>query len=340
MNREKLDALIAENYISARKHPELDLWIYNYTPKCQYEANWNDITIRCRGLIMDENSNIVANPFPKFFNLGEQGITIDTLPQELPQITEKLDGSLGISYRYNDSQIGIATRGSFSSEMAIWATEWMQEKGFSVADFKENHTYLFEILYHENKIVVDYDREELVLLAVRNIKTGEELNHFEEAERLGITPVKQFNFTLSEAIERLQSLRGTEQEGFVVKYSNGLRIKLKCEDYVKIHRALSSFSKKHVIEAMVENRIENFISALPDEIFNEAKEIIHETEEQKDEIINSARETVNKVKEIATRKEQAQVILQSKYPKVAFALLDNRDTNAERIALNIILKNI
>jgi len=47
-------------------------------------------------------------------------------------------------------------------------------KGIKIGDrwyltpFEEGYTYLFEIIYPENKIVVNYDYSGLVLLAVRN----------------------------------------------------------------------------------------------------------------------------------------------------------------------------
>ncbi|MFB9080967.1 hypothetical protein ACFFWB_26745 [Flavobacterium procerum] len=63
--------MISANYVRVNKHPEQDLYIYNYTQNAQFERVWNEITIACRGLILDKDLNVVARPFPKFFNLGE-----------------------------------------------------------------------------------------------------------------------------------------------------------------------------------------------------------------------------------------------------------------------------
>ena len=35
--------LIKDGYISERKHPECDYFIYNYTQKTQYEQFWNEL---------------------------------------------------------------------------------------------------------------------------------------------------------------------------------------------------------------------------------------------------------------------------------------------------------
>ena len=336
IDRNKLNKLIAEHFISVRKHPQLHLWIYNYTPKCQYHRVWNEITTKCRGLIMDSHDRIVSNPFSKFFNLGEEGMTLENLPSEIPQITEKVSGSLGILYDNMDSP-AISTRGSFESPMAVWGTMWLSEKGYKISDFKREYTYLFEILYKENKIICNYNIEELVLLAVRHTISGNEVSHIEEAERLGITPVKVFNLSIKKAITMLDGMKGEEQEGFVVKYNNGLRIKLKCEDYIRIHRIISGFSQKHIIEAM-ENGNAMFLNELPDELHNEAKAIISEIEEKRQTIMNSAKMVAEKAKRLETRREQALLILHSEYPSVSFSLLDDKPENAENAVWTVIKK--
>ena len=71
MDLKKLNDLISENYVMYQKHKNAELYIYNYTNACQYAGNWNEITTMCRGLILDNQGNIVARPFNKFFNIEE-----------------------------------------------------------------------------------------------------------------------------------------------------------------------------------------------------------------------------------------------------------------------------
>ena len=176
-----------------------------------------------------------------------------------------------------------------------------------------------------------------MLLAVRHTATGNEVSHTEEAERLDITPVKIFNLSLNEAITMLDSMKGENQEGFVVKYNNGLRVKLKCEDYVRIHRIISGFSRKHIIEAM-ENGNDMFLNELPDELHSEAKAIINEINEKRQMIMSSAKAIAEKAKKLKTRKEQALLILQSEYPSVSFPLLDDNFENAKNAVWSVIKK--
>lgn len=135
--------MINEKYISKRKHPTADLYIYNYTAKAQYDWVWNEATEQCRGLIMDGTGNVIARPFRKFFNLDE-GTVLPLVPFE---VAEKLGGSLGILYWVGDEPY-IATRGSFESDQAVEAKRILDAKYRDAAmTLDRDLTYLFEIVY-------------------------------------------------------------------------------------------------------------------------------------------------------------------------------------------------
>lgn len=175
----QLQTAIDEGYVRTQRHPELPLVIYNYTEKAQYEYAWNTVTMQCRGLIVDDDGEVVARPFPKFFNYGDTGGDVSPSYYHSPVVvTDKVDGSLGILWRYADTY-GIATRGSFTSPQAAWATKWFNKYAeYSAFDFE--YTYLFEILASWNRIVVDYDWEGLVLLGRVNIEYGFSDNNIPE----------------------------------------------------------------------------------------------------------------------------------------------------------------
>ena len=60
--------MVEDGYVNVNKHPDLPLYIYNYSKGCQAKHVWNDVTEACRGLIVDSNQNIIARPFKKFYN--------------------------------------------------------------------------------------------------------------------------------------------------------------------------------------------------------------------------------------------------------------------------------
>lgn len=68
----ELEKAIEENLIYRTQHPEYPYSIYKYSQACTYSSAWNEITIASRGLILhDETGEIIARPFPKFFNYSE-----------------------------------------------------------------------------------------------------------------------------------------------------------------------------------------------------------------------------------------------------------------------------
>lgn len=110
---DQLTALVAERFVSARRHPRFPLTIYNYTSKCASlkPSEWSEGLQDCRGLILTEDGQIVGRPFRKFWNYEQ---VLDSIPASEPfTIWEKLDGSLGVIANY-DGDLIVATRGSFS----------------------------------------------------------------------------------------------------------------------------------------------------------------------------------------------------------------------------------
>ena len=93
-----LNDYIERGLIIKQVHPTLPLSIYNYSRSCQYGGQWDDITLNCRGLVLDNEGNVIAKPFPKFFNYEEH--TTEEIPNELFDVYEKMDGSLGICFYY------------------------------------------------------------------------------------------------------------------------------------------------------------------------------------------------------------------------------------------------
>jgi len=329
----EMEHLISDGFVSKRQHPSLDLFIANYTARAQYTGNWTPLLLRLRGMIIDENYNIIKAPFQKFFNLNEK-LTIKDLPDSLPIITEKLDGFLTIMYPENGLP-AMTTRGSFTSSMAIWATKWLRNTGLTLDDFKSDFTYLFETiepaLCREQHLVIDYhDRAECVLLAVRNTATGVEINHIDEAKRLNLPFAIDYMGSLEDAVSEMGTMGGSTEEGFVVLYSNGLRIKLKCESYHHLHKLLSGLTPKRILEALIndgDEGIESMITGIPDESYTRVKDTIQKIRDEQQRIIDEAQNVYDSVKDLPSRREQAEAISKSKYKSVAFAILNSGDYN-------------
>jgi len=310
-----LKEMVENGLVSVQKHPKEDLYIYNYTNRVQYESLWNEITLQTRGLILDGEGNIVCRPFKKFFNLEEH--QEDEIPNEAFDVYEKMDGSLGILY-WVDNKPFIASRGSFISEQAARATEILYNKYQQTFDLIDKYsTYLFEIIYPENRIVVNYgDTEDLVLLSIINNLTGEE-----RLDDIGFPLVKKYD-----GVKDFRQLREKEEdnkEGFVIRFKNGFRVKMKYAEYVRLHRIITGVSNKAIWEYLSNgDSLELLLDRVPDEFYEWVKATEMSLKGQYTEILN---ECLKGYKELNTRKETALYFQTQKHPSVLFAMLDGKD---------------
>ena len=268
--RAELDSAVLNGYI--RTSRQGDLTLYCYTDQCVYNCMWNDVTKLARGLILSDENAIIARPFEKFFNAGELGIAIPDLPFET---YEKLDGSLIIIYWHND-RWNCATKGSLNSTQAQWAQAELANMDTSW--FQRDVTYLAEAIYHENKIVVPYNYEGLVLLGARIIATGEDIAYdvlYMLAQTHGWRIARRYQYShISELLAQTATLPATA-EGFVIRFLNGLRLKIKGDEYCRIHRLISKLTPLAMWEALATgDDMELIRKELPEEFWHDFDRIV------------------------------------------------------------------
>lgn len=308
--------LADEGYLQINKHPELPLMIHNYSQKTQYEKYWRQETLISRGLVTDFDGNIIARPFGKFFNLDEHIGLFGDLPEENFEVYEKMDGSLGIIFFYND-QLHIATRGSFFSDQAI-AAKAIFELKYGNLTLDKAHTYLVEIIYPENRIVVNYgDTSDLVLLGIMETKTGREIPLFD----FGLPNVKRYDGIRN--INEIRSIQADDREGFVIRFQSGLRVKVKFDEYVRLHRILTGVNSRVIWEELRAGRqLEGFLENVPDEFYAWVKKTVASLNESYEAIEKEAK---TQFKHFEDRKLAAEYYFkETKYPPIMFKMLDQR----------------
>jgi len=336
--------LIEDGYITERKHPDCNYFIYNYTAKTQYEGFWNEWTMQCRGLILDDRGNIIAKPFPKFFNIQEycDSSPLGTLPiksDEKFELFEKIDGSLGIQYQMPDGEWRIATRGSFESEQAKVATEILHRRyvpgGFF--EFRNGYTYLWEIIYPENRIVIDYGSIiDIVLLGVVNNLTGKEwdydftlCNFCGGTTRIDAIPLvrKYGEFTLNE----IPKIDEHNKEGFVLKTKNDFRVKLKFDEYRRLHKLITGVSTKTIWELLKDEKpIGDLLDRVPDEFYKWVKSVAQRLFTEYTSIAIFCKVYLSNIPDLTNAKEcgilsdVAKKISQHEYSSVLFAMWKNK----------------
>ena len=321
---ETLERYHKDGLLHKQTHPTLDLTIWNYSPKVQYERLWDEITLQCRGLVTNSKGVIVARPFKKFFNYEEY--RPEDIPNEDYVVYEKMDGSLGILFYYeyelsderryniwfnNNYETGmerffdpnnlpdydnsyyeptpktkgewvLATRGSFTSPQSKKGRQLLEKYDYS--KLHTEYTYLFEIIYPENRIVCVYDFEDLVLLGMIHTKTGNEVNiHNSDNEdirlnnlinNLGFKVVTLYK-TWGEGFDLLKEEISKDKEGYVVRFKNGFRMKIKGDEYVRLHRILTGFSNINIWEILKNGEdINEYLDSVPDEFDKWVKSVV------------------------------------------------------------------
>jgi hypothetical protein len=259
--------LLDQKYIKRQKHPTLDLWIYNYTHKTQFERYWNEWTLMCRGLILDGEGNVISRPFGKFFNESEPEFVAPV--GEAFEVSEKVDGSEGISY-FVDGKLHIASRGSFQSEQAMMANLILEEK-YPNVDLNSDYTYVFEIIYPQNRIVLDYgDMEDLILLAEIHTESGMEAMNVGSDSDFPTT--KKYAY---KSIAEMKTFDWEKSEGLCLRFiPSNIRCKIKFPTYVSLHKVVTGLNERGIWEILKGGgNVVDATEGAPDELFKWANSV-------------------------------------------------------------------
>jgi RNA ligase len=318
----RLDELVSQRLLTKSETVDSsgrNLVLYNYTDACTYAKAWTEDTLNARGTIYSKaTGELVAATFSKFFNLGENELSQrECFPWDKPwRAFEKVDGSLGTIYSTGDGGWAVATRGSFHSEQAKKATEMLSK--YDLSHISACTSLVVEIVYPANRIMVDYKGVEvLVLLAAFNgdrelpWKTVKSL-----AEITGMGLPKTYDVMgLGELLAVKEYCKWNEWEGWVIRFDDGQRVKIKCTDYLRAAKLKAHMGPLAVWEAMSVGGIEKYLEALPEELREDAESVHRALEGQMDvllAVVAGASVTLGipleGISDVAERKEKAMEI--------------------------------
>ena len=313
INMDECYELKENGFLQMKKHLEYPLYILNYTSKTQYQQRWCKELVHARGLIVTEDGEIIARPLPKFFNHHE--ITeLGELQKQNYELFKKMDGSLVIMFYYKDKCI-FCTRGSFISQQALKAKEIFKKK-YTDEDVNKECTYCFEVIYSQNKIVVDYGvLEDLFLISIIHTKTGKNVN----IDQAGFNTVQKIATNGVCYTEWIQH-NVVNEEGYVMRFiDDNLRIKIKFANYVEKHKG-KHLNIKRIKQSMKKMQTIN-LNTIPDEFYDEVKETINQMEElfkmKENEVL---KEYVKIREQNSTTRDLVETIKQSPLSKILFAI--------------------
>lgn len=244
---------------------------FKYTTNTVYSEDWDNVSLHARGIVFDyATGEVLARPFDKFFNLGEminvetgelkpiagyvkQHLGFDNLSGDYKhqkfRVMDKLDGSLGIAF-WTGVDWYVKTAGSFESDQAKWANDWF-DMLINPNVLDKSKTYLFEIIYDEDKHPIEYDFEGLVLLGIVDTKTGieEPLSEIlRVAKELNIRHADVIELDdFDKVVEYAKNLPKTK-EGVVITFENGFKLKVKGDEFLQLQRIFHYLTKDVIYE--------------------------------------------------------------------------------------------
>lgn len=243
---------------------------------------YNGLFNYCRSVVIDlKNESIVLAPQNKFFNLNQiEGSMLEDVQKRISkarkvEISNKLDGS-NQNGRYYNGEIVLSGSQALDPKQS-----WRLADGYSMLtdNYKKmmqmwsDYTFMYEYISQKDAHVVLYskDQEGLYLFGMRNVRNGLELP-YEVVLRIGkeynVKTTEIFDDTLEDIMSKVDDYTSDEKEGWVIGIqdmdNNIFKVKLKINDYVHMHHLLSKLTSPNlVIEAIAENKFDDFVSKVP-----------------------------------------------------------------------------
>lgn len=228
----------------------------------------------CRGLIFNMKGKVIARRMHKFFNIGEKLEThLDKIDFSQPHmLLDKLDGSMITPFLVHDelrwgTKMGITDVAAPVEEFVSAKPDYIR---FAWEMIGENRTPSFEWCSRKQRIVIDYKVDNLVLLELRHNITGEHASYDEMIEltnthNLPLVKAYAGNAKNMEALmAELEDAEGIE--GYVIRFENGHKFKVKGQWYLDLHRAKSAMERENgILRLILKNDLDDIKAQLPTE---------------------------------------------------------------------------
>jgi RNA ligase len=264
--------VINYNVMMADTFPDVQI-AYNPLEGVAMNSRTNMLRRECRGIIFESKTgDIIRRPFHKFFNVNEREETQDhRIDLSRPHaILEKLDGSMIAPFIVNGQMIWGTKMGA--TDVAKHVEEFVKNNP-QYSEFQyligSDFTPIFEWCSRKQRIVLDYNEDQLILTALRDMKTGQYMSYdslVSIANSLGVPVVRQFE-PQTDMKAFLDYVAGLEDlEGFVVRFDDGHMVKLKCHWYLQIHRAKEAILQdRNIVELILDEHLDDVKAHLPPE---------------------------------------------------------------------------
>ena len=243
----------------------------------------------------------------------------------------KHDGSLIILFCH-DGAWRCCTKGSWDNPQTRYVENWVRTSGFPFL-LQQDFTYLFELCAPWNRIVVPYEKERMILIGSIETKTGQDTSYYDLKRFADLVGLDSCDFTKRPvSLWNPNEETGADgvEEGYVCRFSNGFRVKLKYSQYLRMHKALTGLSVKGIWDSLRHgdpDPPEN----MPDEFLDWHRGIVSGLTGDYKAIQDAAREAYGACIDAYTKTgERKDFAMEARkhgpLQGVLFAMLDNRDT--------------
>lgn len=260
----KSDGLFYESKLSIEGY---NISIFNYRLTTYNDfVTYNAFELRGLTFVFDSDGSVYKRflLMEKFFNVNENESTLfDTIKdKKVKSVYLKEDGSIINFIELPNGNILAKSKMSFESEQAIMA-QGLFESNENINKFvrdciSKDLVPVFEYVGPMNRVVVKYDNSDLILLRLRDNKTGEYLS----IDGYDLSKPMNFKFLLNDLMDLKGNLEGIE--GWIFEFVDGQKIKIKTDWYHSLHRIFTDYSNRedYLIDLILDEKIDDVLSVL------------------------------------------------------------------------------
>lgn len=204
------------------RHPRLR--VVKYKNKVFYRNLWTPELEEMRGLVVDEDWNVIVRPFRKIYNRFENGT--DMAPETPVVAVRKINGFMAAVTKHPEYGTIVSTTGSLDSPFVAMAEESLDGL-LSFKGLVENVTYLFEIVHQDDPHIIE-EKIGPYLIGSRCVHSGMMLTECDldllAQDMRGVMRPEWKMCRFKDVVEEVHSCK---HEGFVVydRERNALKIK-------------------------------------------------------------------------------------------------------------------
>ena len=318
----------------------------------EQEKLYRTIRRECRGIIFcNKTGNLLRRPLNKFFNLNEKvEVKSENIDISKPHvILEKIDGSFIAPFFVNGDLV-YGTKMGLTDQSKL-VDEFLADKPnyhrFSKFMIDNGMTPIFEYTAPNNRIVIFYNKPKLTLIAARNMENGVYVSYkhlIELCNKYDIPLVRAVPGNIQNMEKFVKEARAlTGEEGYVIRFDDGLQAKIKADEYVLKHKVKDEISQeKNLVELIFTDKIDDVYAILDKEDADKVRRYADSVMHTVSSIITKVNDIVTEQKPLVNNEKKRfalEVVPQYKeFAGILFSVWDGKD--ARETIVKQVLNNI